>query len=106
VLQDSPILLCGFCGHRSKCWKDRLKHVGDHFQNRTDLTQWWLKRADNCSTTIFVSSELSNEDPAHNSSGIACNDKPPSENLSLSKAQSEESPAQIVRLTCNLCRSR
>jgi hypothetical protein len=45
---NSKTLICGFCGYTSTWWEDRVEHVGNHFQAGADLTQWWLKRANNC----------------------------------------------------------
>jgi hypothetical protein len=47
IPSDSKVLFCGFCGHRSVWWEDRMGHIGNHFEAGYDLTQWWLSRANN-----------------------------------------------------------
>src|SRR5437667_10495297 len=31
---------CGFCRHQFSCWKDRIKHIGKHFEDGKDMLGW------------------------------------------------------------------
>jgi len=33
-------LHCGFCGHRSKSWGERVDHIADHVKNGADWNSW------------------------------------------------------------------
>jgi hypothetical protein len=102
IPQDSPVLLCGFCGDRSKCWKDRIEHVGRHFQMGADMTHWWIKRADMCCITNTFASEINNHNPASDLSSTVPDNNPRSDNLfDHLPFREKENHSQSLCLVCN-----
>ena len=46
--RDDPMMHCGFCGKRSKDWRERCEHVAEHLRARDlDRSAWWGDRKEN-----------------------------------------------------------
>lgn len=58
---DSPLLRCGFCDERLVSWKNRLAHVGIHFEKGLDMLSWNYGDT----TSQVISPHRSNDDGKH-----------------------------------------